>query len=69
MSKEYDVGYGKPPTKYQFKKGKSGNRSGRWKQPKPPPLDFQQNLIAELKSPITITEGDRPAKRPALASR
>jgi hypothetical protein len=30
MSKEYDVGYGKPPVKHQFKKGKSGNpRGGR----------------------------------------
>lgn len=26
---DYDVGYGKPPAKHQFKPGQSGNRSGR----------------------------------------
>jgi hypothetical protein len=28
---DYEVGYGKPPKKYQFKKGQSGNRKGRRK--------------------------------------
>jgi hypothetical protein len=27
--REYDVGYGKPPKAFQFKKGKSGNSRGR----------------------------------------
>ena len=26
---KYDVGYGRPPTRFQFKKGISGNPSGR----------------------------------------
>lgn len=30
---EYDVGYRKPPRASQFQKGKSGNSSGRPKQP------------------------------------
>ncbi|MBN4046530.1 hypothetical protein JYU02_00870 [bacterium AH-315-P15] len=29
MSKNYDVGYKKPPKNGQFKKGRSGNRKGR----------------------------------------
>jgi hypothetical protein len=32
-SPNYDVGYGKPPAKNQFKKGQSGNPNGRPKQP------------------------------------
>jgi hypothetical protein len=60
MDEQHGIGYGKPPIKNQFKKGQSGNPSGRPKR-RPPklPLDFQTNLIAELKSSITITEGGK----------
>ena len=29
MTNEYEVGYGKPPKKHQFKPGYSGNKKGR----------------------------------------
>lgn len=58
MRSDYKVGYGKPPTKTKFQKGKSGNPRGRPKRTYRPkePLDFQKELIAELKSPMTINE-------------
>ena len=58
MRSDYKVGYGKPPTKTKFQKGKSGNPHGRPKRTYRPkePLDFQKELIAELKSPMTINE-------------
>ena len=58
MRSDYKVGYGKPPTKTKFQKGKSGNPHGRPKRTygHEEPLDFQTELIAELKSPMTINE-------------
>jgi hypothetical protein len=61
MGDDYEVGYGKPPAKTKFPKGKSGNPRGRPKRPEEP-LDFQKALIAELKSPVTITEAGNKKK-------
>jgi hypothetical protein len=64
MSDDYEVGYGKPPAKTKFQKGKSGNPIGRpkWKNPPKEPLNLQKALIAELKSPMTINEGGNKKK-------
>jgi hypothetical protein len=69
MGKEYDVGYGKPPVKNQFKKGKSGNPWGRLKKlsREKPPLDPKKIAIAALKSLKSIVadtlKGDKTARK------
>jgi hypothetical protein len=46
------VGYGKPPKRGQFKKGVSGNPSGRPKKA----TDFESQLKKELNSVVFVTE-------------
>ena len=51
----YEIGYGKPPKSGQFKKGVSGNPSGRPKKQ----TDFGSELIRELNSPLVINENGK----------
>jgi hypothetical protein len=51
----YAVGYGKPPKNSQFKKGVSGNPSGRRKKPS----DLASGLLRELDSKVIINENGR----------
>jgi hypothetical protein len=60
MSDDYraqdnEVGYGKPPKCRRFKKGVSGNPSGRPKGPS----DFGAQVMRELKSKLIITENGK----------
>ena len=65
MSKEYTVGYRKPPTGTRFKPGQSGNPKGR---PKGSP-NLATDLSTELGELITVREGGearRVSKQRAL---
>lgn len=52
---EYEVGYGKPPKKGQFKPGQSGNPKGRPKGSK----SFARVLADELSERIPVKEGGK----------
>jgi hypothetical protein len=53
---ESEVGYGKTPKHSRYKKGQSGNPSGR---PRKKHSTFEQKLAAELESTVTVTERGR----------
>ena len=54
-NEDYEVGYGKPPTKHRFKKGKSGNPRGRPRKTK----DFRKLADQVLDQPVVILEGGK----------
>jgi Family of unknown function (DUF5681) len=56
---EYKVGPGRPPKKYQWKKGQSGNPKGaRRKQPSLLP-DLREILLTAFSRKVKMTDGDR----------
>ena len=54
--RNYEVGYGKPPKKSQFKPGQSGNPKGRSKKTK----DLQKLFERELSKTLRVSENGRP---------
>ena len=52
---DYDIGYSKPPRETQFKKGQSGNPSGRPKGTK----NVASVLARELRTKVIITESGK----------
>jgi hypothetical protein len=54
-TKEYKVGYGKPPTQTQFKRGVSGNKSGRPKGAK----NFATLFHKELSRRVSVSENGK----------
>ena len=62
--KQYEVGYGKPPKKTQFKPGQSGNPKGRTKGSKNGIYTYIQR---ELNSSITLTDGSKITKEQGFA--
>ena len=58
MAIDYAVGYGKPPASTQFRKGQSGNRSGRPKGTN----NLKTDLLEELHEKVTLKEGERTKK-------
>jgi hypothetical protein len=57
-SNSYDVGYGRPPKKFRFKRGKSGNPSGKRGKASAP--DLKAQLQNALNKKVTIRSGKHP---------
>ncbi len=54
-SKSYDIGYGKPPKNHRFRRGESGNPSGKRRKASAP--DLKAQLQSALNKTVTIRSG------------
>lgn len=71
---EYAVGYGKPPAEHQFKKGQSGNPTGRprgaKRKSKPGFVSYdkptQSMILEEAYRSVTLREGEKVIELPAI---
>jgi len=61
---DYIVGYGRPPEHSRFKKGRSGNPTGRRRYTHTGRA--QQLMSQELFRPMTVREGDKVVRMPAV---
>lgn len=57
MSRDYDVGYGKPPRQHQFKKG--NKKGGRKKSEKGPAFSMSELLTKAMTTRRRFRRGDR----------
>jgi hypothetical protein len=58
-SKPYKVGYGRPPTKSQFKPGRSGNPTGTKQKRSTVATDLRSSLEHALKEQVSFQIGER----------
>jgi hypothetical protein len=58
-SKSYEVGYGLPPKKFQFRKGRSGNPTGTRRKPPPLASDLKVSLERALNARVKLRRGER----------
>ncbi len=66
-SGDYEVGYGRPPVHTRFRKGESGNPRGSI--PKRTPVERANHLmLQEAYRPVTVKEGERIMRMPAIAA-
>ena len=59
---DYEVGYGKPPKKSQFKPGQSGNRNGRPKGAR----GLKTVIMEDAATRISVLEAGKKRKKPKL---
>lgn len=62
MSRNYEIGFGKPPKKHQWQKGTSGNRHGRPRKPKLAKIKhsfnpFVEIFLQEMERSVSVREG------------
>lgn len=74
MAEDYEVGYGKPPKKHQWKQGQSGNPSGKKGRTNKAAYvkPFSDYIVDELLKPINVKIGGKSQTIPtvqALAKR